>query len=74
MQRGADRLREGHDGPVKVLTSCPSCLQGLSRYDGDAGTSADCIVVEMTRHLLGPHGSRLTCGRRTRAASSASWS
>ena len=43
----------GIAGEVKVLTSCPSCLQGLSRYDGDAGTTADCIVVEMATHLLG---------------------
>ncbi|MDB5747743.1 MAG: FAD-linked oxidase [Massilia sp.] len=54
VEKGAARLREdGFDGEVKVLTSCPSCLQGLSRYDGDAGTSADYIVVEIARHLLG---------------------
>jgi Fe-S oxidoreductase len=39
--------------PVKILTSCPSCLQGLSRYDEDAGTQADYIVVEIAKHLLG---------------------
>jgi len=44
---------DGFDGAVKVLTSCPSCLQGLSRFDGDAGTEADYIVVEMAKHLLG---------------------
>jgi Fe-S oxidoreductase len=55
MERGAAGLRaDGFDGEVKVLTSCPSCLQGLSRYDDDAGTGADYIVVEMARHLLGP--------------------
>jgi hypothetical protein len=43
---------------VKVLTSCPSCLQGLSRYDDDAGTTADYIVVEMAKHLLGPDWMR----------------
>jgi FAD/FMN-containing dehydrogenase/Fe-S oxidoreductase len=54
MERGAARLRaDGFDGPVKVLTSCPSCLQGLSRYDEDSETEADYIVVEMARHLLG---------------------
>ncbi|HSQ69247.1 MAG TPA: FAD/FMN-binding oxidoreductase [Steroidobacteraceae bacterium] len=54
MERGAARLRnDGFDGPVKVLTSCPSCLQGLGRYDDDAATEADYIVVEMARHLLG---------------------
>jgi Fe-S oxidoreductase len=41
------------DGPVKILTSCPSCLQGLSRYEGDTGVEADYIVVEIARHLLG---------------------
>jgi Fe-S oxidoreductase len=38
---------------VKVLTSCPSCLQGLSRYEEDTGAQADYIVVEMARHMLG---------------------
>ncbi|MFM2119132.1 MAG: hypothetical protein RL722_600, partial [Pseudomonadota bacterium] len=44
------------DGPVKILTSCPSCLQGLSRYQDDLQNGlleADYIVVEMARHLLG---------------------
>ncbi|MFW7341078.1 FAD/FMN-binding oxidoreductase [Pollutimonas sp. H1-120] len=44
---------DGYDGEVKVLTSCPSCLQGLSRYQGDTGMQADYIVVEMARHILG---------------------
>jgi FAD/FMN-containing dehydrogenase/Fe-S oxidoreductase len=38
---------------VKILTSCPSCLQGLSRYSDDTGIEADYIVVEMAKHLLG---------------------
>lgn len=38
---------------MKILTSCPACLQGLSRYDDDADTQADYIVVEMAKHLLG---------------------
>jgi FAD/FMN-containing dehydrogenase/Fe-S oxidoreductase len=54
MRKGADSLRkDGFDGPVKVLTSCPSCLQGLSRYDNDSGTQADYIVVEIAKHILG---------------------
>ena len=40
-------------GAVKVLTSCPSCLQGLARFESDTGTQADYIVVEMARRLLG---------------------
>ena len=38
---------------MKVLTACPSCLQGLSRFNDDAGTAADYIVVEIARHILG---------------------
>lgn len=38
---------------VKILTSCPSCLQGLARYGEDTGIEADYIVVEMAKHLLG---------------------
>jgi FAD/FMN-containing dehydrogenase/Fe-S oxidoreductase len=53
MRKGADDLREGFDGQVKVLTSCPSCLQGLSRFDEDSGSKADYIVVEMASHILG---------------------
>ena len=54
MVKGADKLRaDGFKGDVKILTSCPSCLQGLSRYDDDSGTSADYIVVEIAKHLLG---------------------
>ena len=52
--KGAAQLRaDGFTGDVKILTSCPACLQGLSRYDDDAGTQADYIVVEMAKHLLG---------------------
>ena len=43
-------------GPVKVLTSCPSCLMGLSRYTGDLTNGlleADYIVVEMANQILG---------------------
>ena len=42
------------EGPIRVLTSCPSCLQGLSRYQDDIqGLDADYIVVEMAREILG---------------------
>ena len=54
MVKGADKLRaDGFQGEVKILTSCPACLQGLSRYDDDSKTEADYIVVEMAKHLWG---------------------
>ncbi|MEY4753116.1 MAG: hypothetical protein RJA44_791, partial [Pseudomonadota bacterium] len=46
----------GHQGNIKILTSCPSCMQGLSRYGEDLQNGlleADYIVVEMARQLLG---------------------
>ena len=54
MKTGAAALRaDGFGGDIKILTSCPACQQGLSRYNDDAGTTADYIVVEIAKHLLG---------------------
>ena len=54
MRSGAEALRsDGFTGDIKVLTSCPSCLQGLSRYRDDANVEADYIVVEIAKHVLG---------------------
>ncbi|KQV94591.1 FAD/FMN-binding oxidoreductase [Rhizobacter sp. Root1221] len=47
----------GAEGDLKILTSCPSCLQGLSRYGNDLNNGlleADYIVVEMANKILGP--------------------
>jgi len=60
LRRGEAALRAtGAVAPkadVKILTSCPSCLQGLQRYGDDLDNGlleADYIVVEMARHILG---------------------
>jgi FAD/FMN-containing dehydrogenase/Fe-S oxidoreductase len=53
--RAAGALGEREN--VKILTSCPSCLQGLSRYGHDLQNGlleADYIVVEMANRILGP--------------------
>jgi FAD/FMN-containing dehydrogenase/Fe-S oxidoreductase len=51
---GVDEIRAGgHRGEVKILTSCPSCLQGLKRFNDDAEMDADYIVVEIAKHMLG---------------------
>ncbi len=42
---------------IKIVTTCPACLQGLSRYGEDlqqGELQADYIVVEIARHILGP--------------------
>ena len=41
------------DEPQKVLTSCPACLQGLSRLEETSGVEADYIVVELMKQLHG---------------------
>ena len=54
VRAGAERIRgAGHTGAVKILTACPSCLQGLKRFNDDAELDADYIVVEIARNLLG---------------------
>jgi FAD/FMN-containing dehydrogenase/Fe-S oxidoreductase len=47
---GEDRAR---DGNVKILTACPACQQGLSRYREDTGLDTDYIVVELAKRVLG---------------------
>ncbi|HZW25419.1 MAG TPA: DUF3683 domain-containing protein [Gallionella sp.] len=56
ISKGVAKLRkDGYSDEVKILTSCPACFQGLSRYADDAGgTSTDYIVIEMAKYLLGP--------------------
>jgi Fe-S oxidoreductase len=54
LERGVAKLGASSAESVKILTSCPSCLQGLARYSEDTGVEADYIVVEMAKHLLGP--------------------
>jgi len=64
MRKGVTSLRATPDsgdvftGEVKILTSCPSCLQGLARYSDDTGVSADYIVVEVAKSVLGPDWMR----------------
>ncbi len=41
------------NGEVKLLTSCPACQQGLSRYGEDTGLETDYIVVELANKKLG---------------------
>ena len=58
--KGEARLRaQGGVAPkenIKILTSCPACLQGLSRFGDDLKNGlleADYIVVEMANQILG---------------------
>jgi len=51
IEKNLKQLPQGE--PVKMLTTCPACLQGLSRYADDNNLPADYIVIEMARHILG---------------------
>lgn len=60
LQKGIARLTgeppTGHgqeQGQVKLLTSCPACVQGLSRYEDETGVETDYIVVEVAKQILG---------------------
>ena len=60
IRKGEAQLREkgglGARDNIKILTSCPACLQGLSRFGDDLQSGllqADYIVVEMAKQILG---------------------
>jgi Fe-S oxidoreductase len=60
IRKGEATLRQSGavqaDQNVKILTSCPSCLMGLNRYQDDLKSGlleADYIVVEMANRILG---------------------
>ena len=60
IRKGEAQLRAsgavGAQDNIKILTSCPSCLQGISRYQDDLQNGlleADYIVIEMARQILG---------------------
>ena len=60
IRKGEAQLRSAgtvsETGNIKILTSCPSCLQGITRYGNDLKNGlleADYIVVEMANQILG---------------------
>ena len=54
LKKGLEQVRaENFDGDVKILTTCPACLQGLARYTEDTGAASEYIVVEIARNILG---------------------
>jgi Fe-S oxidoreductase len=56
LRKAAAGLRaDGSGDKVKILTSCPACQQGLSRYSEDVQAETGYIVVEMAQRILGPN-------------------
>ncbi|MCW9023632.1 MAG: DUF3683 domain-containing protein [Gammaproteobacteria bacterium] len=56
LQSGIQNLigeNKNTDGQVKMLTVCPACVQGLSRYKDDTNLEVDYIVIELVKNLQG---------------------
>ncbi|HHJ81214.1 MAG TPA: (Fe-S)-binding protein, partial [Candidatus Tenderia electrophaga] len=56
LQQGIEALTGevmAKDGNVKLLTSCPACVQGLSRYADDTNLETTYIVSELANKVLG---------------------
>jgi len=55
LEANSAKLRaDGFDGPIKMLTTCPSCVQGLQRFKEDVDQlEVDYIVVEIAKNVLG---------------------
>lgn len=43
---------------IKLLTTCPSCLQGLARYTPETGVKPTYIATEMAQEILGKNWQR----------------
>ena len=56
LENGIDALsgqKSVQDNSIKLLTSCPACQQGLSRYQETTGLETKYIVVELAENYLG---------------------
>jgi FAD/FMN-containing dehydrogenase/Fe-S oxidoreductase len=55
LQTGVNKCTQGlnNPAPVKLLTTCPSCLQGLSGYRDEIEIETNYIVVELANQYLG---------------------
>ncbi len=54
LRDASSKLRnDDFDGKVKILTTCPGCYQGMSRYSSTLKTQAEFLIVEM---MAAKHG------------------
>jgi len=61
LAQGIEQLSAQHSGQrpeIKLLTSCPACQQGLSRYTDDTGLQPEYLVLETVRRLQGEDWQR----------------
>ncbi len=53
LHKGIATLSKEGGYNIKMLTACPACQQGLSRYSDETGLNVEYIVVEAVRRLQG---------------------
>ncbi|MDJ0805201.1 MAG: DUF3683 domain-containing protein [Gammaproteobacteria bacterium] len=56
LQQGLQALNDRHAGnppEIKLLTACPACQQGLSRYTDETGLKPEYLVLETIRQRQG---------------------
>ncbi len=66
LEKGINELTEKNGlakKEAKLLTSCPACLQGLSRYEDETGLKAAFLVVELAKRHLGENWREDFLGR-----------
>lgn len=63
MLEASEKLAKIGEGQQKILTSCPSCLQGVARLEGMSGVQADYIVVELAKQLHGEDWQKMFVNR-----------
>jgi len=53
LQTRAELTKDNFEGNIRILTTCPGCFQGMSRYSQATKTSAEFLVVELARRKFG---------------------
>jgi FAD/FMN-containing dehydrogenase/Fe-S oxidoreductase len=59
LDKGMAQLGGNAKGDMQLLTSCPACQQGLSRYTDETGLKAGFLVVELAKALLGDNWKKV---------------
>lgn len=53
LQARSELTKDNFEGNIRILTTCPGCFQGISRYSQSTKTSAEFLVVELARLKFG---------------------
>ena len=53
LQMRSELTKDNFEGNIRILTTCPGCFQGISRYSQATKTNAEFLVVELAERKLG---------------------